>query len=146
MAAIRRLVTPVLQKTGRSQIGTRSGAAASQPALLLTTEFRPGLIRPRPARLVRRFYNRLEMFGSHWVYVAILLIVVLIIFGPGRLPELGGAVGKAMREFRKATSELTNEMTTAVQVKPEPPSPAPSAAISESIAKSPTSEATPSTS
>jgi sec-independent protein translocase protein TatA len=86
------------------------------------------------------------MFGSHWVYVAILLIVVLIIFGPGRLPELGGAIGRAMREFRKATSELTNEMTTAVQVKPEPPPPAPSAAISESTAKSPTSEATPSTS
>ncbi len=86
------------------------------------------------------------MFGSHWVYVAILLIVVLIIFGPGRLPELGGAIGRAMREFRKATSELTNEMTTAVQVKPEPPPPAPSAAISKSTAKSPTSEATPSTS
>jgi sec-independent protein translocase protein TatA len=44
------------------------------------------------------------------------LVVALIIFGPGRLPELGGAVGKAMREFRKATSELTNEVTTAAQV------------------------------
>jgi sec-independent protein translocase protein TatA len=82
------------------------------------------------------------MFGSHWVYVVILLIVVLIIFGPGRLPELGGAVGKAMREFRKATTELTNEVTTAAQAKPEPPSPSASTG-SETAAKSPTSEASP---
>ena len=51
----------------------------------------------------------------HWFYIVGLLVIVLIIFGPGRLPELGGAVGKAMREFRKATSELTNEMTSAAQ-------------------------------
>jgi sec-independent protein translocase protein TatA len=82
------------------------------------------------------------MFGSHWVYIVILLIVVLIIFGPGRLPELGGAVGKAMREFRKATSELTNEVTTAAQAKPEPPSPTASTG-SESAAKSSTPEASP---
>ena len=82
------------------------------------------------------------MFGSHWVYVVILLIVVLIIFGPGRLPELGGAVGKAMREFRKATTELTNEVTSAAQAKPEPPPPA-AATGSESAAKGSTSEGTP---
>jgi sec-independent protein translocase protein TatA len=82
------------------------------------------------------------MFGIHWGYIAILLVVVLIIFGPGRLPELGGAVGKALREFRKATSELTNEVTTAVQAKPEPPAPA-AAVSSESTAKGSTSEANP---
>lgn len=84
------------------------------------------------------------MFGLHWTYIIILLVVVLIIFGPGRLPELGGAVGKAMREFRKATTELTNEVTTAAQAKPEPPAPA-AAATSESAAKSTTSEANPPT-
>jgi sec-independent protein translocase protein TatA len=82
------------------------------------------------------------MFGLHWTYIVILLVVVLIIFGPGRLPELGGAVGKAMREFRKATTELTNEVTTAAQAKPEPPAPA-TAATSESAAKGSTSEANP---
>ena len=60
------------------------------------------------------------MFGIHWGYIVLLLVVVLIIFGPGRLPELGGAVGKAMREFRKATSEITNEMTSNSPAKPEP--------------------------
>ena len=58
----------------------------------------------------------------HPVWIAVILVVVLIIFGPGRLPELGGAVGKAMREFRKATSELTNEVTSAARAtQPEPP-------------------------
>jgi sec-independent protein translocase protein TatA len=82
------------------------------------------------------------MLGQHWLWVIILLVIVLIIFGPGRLPELGGAVGKAMREFRKATSELTNEVTTAAQAKPEPPAPS-AAASSESAAKGSTSEANP---
>ena len=83
------------------------------------------------------------MFGIHWGYIAILLVVVLIIFGPGRLPELGGAVGKAMREFRKATSELTNEVTSSVQAtKPDAPAPAP-VVHSESAAQGSTSEADP---
>jgi sec-independent protein translocase protein TatA len=60
------------------------------------------------------------VFGIHWAYIVLLLVVVLIIFGPGRLPELGGAVGKAMREFRKATTEITNEVTSAAQAKTEP--------------------------
>jgi sec-independent protein translocase protein TatA len=68
-------------------------------------------------------YNRVEM-PIHWFWIAALLLVVLIVFGPGRLPELGGAVGKAMREFRKATSELTNEVKSSVEAKPEPPPPA----------------------
>jgi sec-independent protein translocase protein TatA len=84
------------------------------------------------------------VFGIHWGYIALLLVVVLIIFGPGRLPELGGAVGKAMREFRKATSELTNEVTTAAQAKPEPPPPAAPAVTPETTtAKASSSEADP---
>jgi sec-independent protein translocase protein TatA len=74
----------------------------------------------------------------HPLWLVVILAVVLIIFGPGRLPELGGAVGKAMREFRKATSEITNEVTSAA--KPEPQTPA------ESTAKGSSSEAKPSNS
>jgi sec-independent protein translocase protein TatA len=54
----------------------------------------------------------------HWFWIAALLIIVLIVFGPGRLPELGGAVGRAMREFRKATTELTDEVKNSVDAKP----------------------------
>jgi sec-independent protein translocase protein TatA len=84
------------------------------------------------------------MFGVHWVYIVLLLVVVLIIFGPGRLPELGGAVGKAMREFRKATSELTNEVTNASQAAKSEPAPTTTttATAPESTAKGSTPEAT----
>lgn len=82
------------------------------------------------------------MLGIHPLYFVILLVIVLIIFGPGRLPELGGAVGKAMREFRKATNELTNEVTTAAQAKPEPPAPTPMA-VSDSTTTGSSAEANP---
>jgi len=68
----------------------------------------------------------------HPVWIAVILVIVLIIFGPGRLPELGGAVGKAMREFRKATSELTNEVTSAAHTTPAAPPAAPPAATADS--------------
>jgi sec-independent protein translocase protein TatA len=39
------------------------------------------------------------------MHLIIILAVVLIIFGPGKLPELGGAVGKAIRGFKQAMNE-----------------------------------------
>jgi len=82
----------------------------------------------------------------HWFYIVGLLVIVLIIFGPGRLPELGGAVGKAMREFRKATTEITNEMTSAVQstspTPATPPAPAQPASSESSGSAGSQSEAT----
>jgi sec-independent protein translocase protein TatA len=35
----------------------------------------------------------------------IIALIVLLVFGVGRLPEVGGAVGKSIREFRKATKD-----------------------------------------
>ena len=43
----------------------------------------------------------------------IILVIVIIIFGVGRLPEIGGAVGKAIREFRDSTAD--DEDTPAVE-------------------------------
>jgi sec-independent protein translocase protein TatA len=56
-------------------------------------------------------------FVSHWWIIG-LLVVVLIIFGPGKLPQIGGAVGTAIKEFRKATTELKDEVTRSTS--PEP--------------------------
>ena len=39
----------------------------------------------------------------------IILVVVMIIFGVGRLPEIGGSMGKAIREFRSTVSGGTGE-------------------------------------
>ena len=35
----------------------------------------------------------------------LILAVILVVFGPGKLPEIGAAVGRSFREFRKATSD-----------------------------------------
>jgi len=43
------------------------------------------------------------MFRSMgWPEIALILAIVLIIFGVGRLPQVGGAIGKGLRMFRKA--------------------------------------------
>ena len=42
------------------------------------------------------------MFGHGWIVIVALLIIVLIVFGPGRLGQVGGALGKSLTEFKKA--------------------------------------------
>ena len=39
----------------------------------------------------------------------IILVIVLIVFGVGRLPEIGGAIGKSIREFRNASGDKKDE-------------------------------------
>ncbi len=41
----------------------------------------------------------------------VILVIALILFGPGKLPSVGGAIGKAFSEFRKASKELTSDET-----------------------------------
>ncbi len=41
-----------------------------------------------------------------WPELIILLVVVLIVFGPGKLPDIGNAIGRGVREFRKASTDL----------------------------------------
>ena len=40
--------------------------------------------------------------GWEWL---IILVIVVIIFGVGKLPEIGGALGKSIREFRETASD-----------------------------------------
>ena len=57
----------------------------------------------------------------------IVLAIVIIIFGVGRLPEIGGAVGKGIREFRKASKDDEEEPKKIgeAQSTAQPPSAAP---------------------
>ena len=43
--------------------------------------------------------------------IAIILLIVLIIFGPTKLPQMGQAMGKAIKEFKKAGKELRSDVT-----------------------------------
>ena len=42
------------------------------------------------------------MFGLGFPELLVILVVALVIFGPGKLPELGSGLGKGLRDFRKA--------------------------------------------
>jgi len=49
----------------------------------------------------------------------LVLVIVIIIFGVGRLGEVGGAIGKAIREFRRAQSDLNEGLKAAEPKKDE---------------------------
>lgn len=50
------------------------------------------------------------MFGMGWQELIIILIIVVIIFGVGKLPEIGSALGKGIKNFKKSVNE-NNEIT-----------------------------------
>ena len=41
----------------------------------------------------------------------VILVIALIIFGPKKLPEIGSALGKSLREFKKATNEMKKSIS-----------------------------------
>ena len=43
-----------------------------------------------------------------WQELMIVLVIVIIIFGAGKLPEIGGAMGKSIKEFKKASDDDTD--------------------------------------
>ena len=56
--------------------------------------------------------------------LVLILVIALVVFGPGKLPEIGKAVGKSLREFRSASTEdntklLMLKMKTKKKIKSE---------------------------
>ncbi len=45
------------------------------------------------------------MFGLGTTELIIVLVLVLVIFGAGKLPEIGGALGKGLRNFKKSVKD-----------------------------------------
>jgi TatA/E family protein of Tat protein translocase len=56
--------------------------------------------------------------GGHLWIILLVLAIILIIYGPGKLPEVGGAIGRGIREFRKASSDLTDELKKGSEANP----------------------------
>ena len=59
--------------------------------------------------------------------LVIILVVALLILGPGKLPDVGAALGKSIREFRKASSDIQDSVR--VDTSPMPPAAAPAAPV-----------------
>jgi sec-independent protein translocase protein TatA len=54
--------------------------------------------------------------------IGIVLIIALLVFGPKRLPELGGSLGKGIREFSQSVSGRDDEDQVPTESTGEPPS------------------------
>jgi sec-independent protein translocase protein TatA len=70
----------------------------------------------------------------------IVLVIALVILGPGKIPDVGAALGKGIREFRRASSDLQD----AARVDPTPASPpAPAAPATPAAVAPPAAPAAP---
>ena len=81
-----------------------------------------------------------------WQEILLILIIILLLFGAKRLPELARSVGKSMKEFKKATSEAEQTFKQALneeeRKKPEQPQ-APTKQAEAEASKPASSEKTP---
>lgn len=65
----------------------------------------------------------------------IILVIALLILGPGKLPEVGASIGKSIREFRKASTDLNDSVKVDTTPLPADP-PAPTAPAADAPAAS----------
>lgn len=54
------------------------------------------------------------MFSFSMPELILVLVIALVVFGPGKLPEVGKALGRSLQEFKKATSDIETK-TVSIQ-------------------------------
>jgi len=52
--------------------------------------------------------------GVGWQELIVVLVLALLIFGPGKLPEVGKALGKGINEFKRASRDVQKEINDAI--------------------------------
>ncbi|MBI4778785.1 twin-arginine translocase subunit TatB [Candidatus Desantisbacteria bacterium] len=63
------------------------------------------------------------MFGIGTQELIVILIIALIVVGPRKLPEIGRALGRGLREIKKATDEIKNQVSAEIgNIKVDEPS------------------------
>jgi sec-independent protein translocase protein TatA len=63
------------------------------------------------------------MFGLGGGEIVLILAVVLLLFGAKKLPELARGLGQGIKEFKKASNEVTDELQRSMDEPPNPPAP-----------------------
>jgi sec-independent protein translocase protein TatA len=53
----------------------------------------------------------MDLFGIGPLEIIFILVIGLLVFGPDKLPQIGRDIGKALRSFKKATSDISAEMS-----------------------------------
>jgi sec-independent protein translocase protein TatA len=53
----------------------------------------------------------MAMFGLGGTEILIILVLVLVFFGAGKLPEIGSALGRGVRDFRQAAQDKVIDVT-----------------------------------
>lgn len=74
------------------------------------------------------------MFGIGMPELIVIFIVALLVFGPRKLPELGKALGRGLREFKRASEELKEGFSTDFRLDEEEKTPAQASPASENPA------------
>jgi TatA/E family protein of Tat protein translocase len=72
-----------------------------------------------------------------------IMFIVLLLFGANRLPDLARGLGRAAREFKKATSGVEQEVRRAMEEPPPPPAPRPAGTIGQGETAKPSTPAPP---
>ena len=64
------------------------------------------------------------MFGLGGTELLLVFVVILLVFGPSQIPKMAKGLGQAMREFRKAQREISDELKSEDTMKSDPTPPA----------------------
>ncbi|HEX2786846.1 MAG TPA: twin-arginine translocase TatA/TatE family subunit [Ignavibacteria bacterium] len=62
------------------------------------------------------------MFGLGTPEIILIVIVILVLFGAKKIPELMQGLGKGVKEFKKATTDIEKDINTASNDEPKPKS------------------------
>jgi sec-independent protein translocase protein TatA len=63
------------------------------------------------------------MFGLGYQELLLILVIVLILFGAQRLPDLAKSLGSSVKEFKKGVNDITKDDTAAATTTTTPPTP-----------------------